>query len=100
VQRAHACACLEDRRNFADQALEGRLANQQLRGLLVLPNLLQRQRAGLPAVRLWAAHTCGAGALAQWALMEARRVHSSESESAGASAVRRCVWSLAAAAAR
>ncbi|KAI1239062.1 hypothetical protein IHE44_0012170 [Lamprotornis superbus] len=43
---------LEILRDLAHQALEGQLADQQLRGLLVAPDLAQRHRAGPVAVRL------------------------------------------------
>jgi hypothetical protein len=41
-----------DLRDLADQALEGQLADQQLRGLLVLADLAQRDGAGPVAVGL------------------------------------------------
>jgi hypothetical protein len=56
--RSYMCRCgrycgdIFDLRDLADQALEGQLADQQLRGLLVLADLAQRDGAGPVAVGL------------------------------------------------
>jgi hypothetical protein len=50
---------LEVLRDLADQALEGQLADQQLRALLVLADLTERDGAGAEAVRLL--HSAGGG---------------------------------------
>jgi hypothetical protein len=55
---------LEVLRDLPHQALEGQLADQQLRALLVLADLTERDGAGAEAVRLL--HTaCGGGGLAR-----------------------------------
>ena len=57
LQRKHGGALeaqvrLELLRDLADEALEGELADQQLRRLLVATDLAERDRAGAVAVRL------------------------------------------------
>jgi len=64
LQRQHGAGLeaqvgLEVLGNLTDQALEGQLADEQLRGLLVLADLTQRHGAGPVAVRLL--HTTGGG---------------------------------------
>ena len=46
------CQAQQVLRNLAHEALEGQLADQQLRGLLVLADLAERDRAGAVAVGL------------------------------------------------
>ena len=52
---------LELLRDLADEALEGELADQQLRGLLVAANLAESDRTGAVAVGLLDASSCGGG---------------------------------------
>ena len=68
-----AAAHLEVLGNLADQALEGELADQQLRALLVLADLAQRHGAGPVAVGLLHA-TSGGGGLAGSCRASRRRV--------------------------
>ena len=68
LQRHHGGALeaqvgLEVLGNLADEALEGQLADEQLGGLLVTPDLTESHGAGLVAVRLLDA-SGGRGALA------------------------------------
>ena len=52
---------LELLRDLADEALEGELADQQLRGLLVAANLAESDRTGAVAVGLLDASSCRGG---------------------------------------
>ena len=60
-RRLEAEVGLEVLRDLADEALEGELADQQLRGLLVAANLAESDRAGAVAVGLLDASSCRGG---------------------------------------
>ena len=60
LQRQHSLALelqirLTIQRNLPHQPLEGQLSDEEVRGLLVLPDLSERRRAGAMTVRLLAA---------------------------------------------